>query len=99
MNTSPSSAAHELGVSDPDSVPSPLPVPKLQAPVIYDGGFASAKETGVLLRIGCGGAGQIGLIAALANAFIQHWAAKGNEPFQVSPFVTILYRFQLRFYY
>lgn len=51
---------------------------------IYDGGFSSAKETGVLLRIGNGGAGQIGLIGALANAFIQDWAAKGYSPCEVS---------------
>lgn len=82
MTTSPSSAnsaPEHPGASDSGSLPSP----KLQAPVIYDGGFPSAKETGVLLRIGCGGAGQIGLIAAFANAFIQHWAGNGNDPFQV----------------
>ena len=50
----------------------------------YDGGFSSAKQTGVLLRIANGGAGQIGLIGALANAFIQDWAAKGYNPFEVS---------------
>jgi len=51
----------------------------------YDGGSSSAKETGVLLRIANGGAGQIGLIGALANAFImiQDWAAKGYNPFEL----------------
>jgi len=41
------------------------------------------KETGVLLRIANGGAGQIGLIGALANAFVQDWAAKGYNPFEL----------------
>src|SRR6266511_566436 len=60
------------------STPSPVPS------AIYDGGLSSTKETGVLLRIGNGGAGQIGLIGALANAFIQDWVAKGYKPFKVS---------------
>jgi hypothetical protein len=99
FNTSPSSsgdaAAQLLGASDLKPVPiftTSAPGPKGNLPgappiqvKVYDGGFACAKESGVLLHLGNGGAGQIGLIAALANTFIQHQAAKGNSPFQVRP--------------
>lgn len=49
---------------------------------IYDGGYK--EHRGVCLRISNGGAGQVGLIGAWANAFIQYMVqSKGVEPFQV----------------
>jgi hypothetical protein len=52
---------------------------------IYDGGFENAKIQGVRLRIANGGAGQIGLIRAWADAFIQYMVSKGMPPFEVRP--------------
>lgn len=46
---------------------------------IYDGGFNSTNST-ILLRVGNGGAGQSGLIKALADAFIQSRVANGSDP-------------------
>ncbi|KAJ6552883.1 extracellular solute-binding protein family 1 [Mycena capillaripes] len=50
---------------------------------IYDGGFHSTTSP-ISLRIGNGGAGQSGLVKALADAFIQHSVANGSAPFRVS---------------
>ncbi|KAJ5779390.1 hypothetical protein N7457_007110 [Penicillium paradoxum] len=49
---------------------------------IYSGGYNSSSQ--VLLRIGNGGAGQSGLIEALADAFIQSSVRNGSDPFQVA---------------
>ncbi|KZV96766.1 hypothetical protein EXIGLDRAFT_670738 [Exidia glandulosa HHB12029] len=51
---------------------------------VYDGGFSGAQT--IRLRLGNGGAGQAGLIGALADRFIQDSVASGNvsEPFLVS---------------
>lgn len=51
---------------------------------IYNGSYANAHQRGILLRIGNGGAGQSGLIGALANAFIQYRVSQGDAPFEVS---------------
>ena len=50
---------------------------------IYDGGYENAKIQGVRLRIANGGAGQIGLIRAWADGFIQYMVSKGMPPFEV----------------
>ena len=51
---------------------------------VYNGGYTNATD--VLLRLGNGGAGQSGLVGALANAFIQYCVQQGNRtPFLVSP--------------
>jgi hypothetical protein len=50
---------------------------------IYDGGYETAKNHGVRLRIANGGAGQTGLIRAWADRFIQYMVSKGMSPFQV----------------
>ena len=50
---------------------------------IYNGSYADAHQQGVYLRIGNGGAGQSGLIGALANAFIQARVSQGDKPFEV----------------
>ena len=49
---------------------------------VYNGGYDDAYKQGVYLRIGNGGAGQSGLIGALANAFIQAWVA--DDPSHLS---------------
>ncbi|KAK2007304.1 extracellular solute-binding protein family 1 [Colletotrichum eremochloae] len=49
---------------------------------IYDGGFNSTTSP-PLLRIGNGGAGQSGLVKALADAFIQESVKNGSDPFRV----------------
>ncbi|EJD41747.1 hypothetical protein AURDEDRAFT_138517 [Auricularia subglabra TFB-10046 SS5] len=51
---------------------------------VYNGGFADAEH--IRLRIGNGGAGQAGLIGALADQFIRHSVQSGNvsQPFLVS---------------
>jgi len=51
---------------------------------LYDGGFGNAINPQALLRIGNGGAGQSGLVKALADAFIQDRAANGSTPFLVA---------------
>jgi len=53
---------------------------------VYNGSYANAHEQGVYLRIGNGGAGQSGLIRALADAFIQFRVSQGDAPFEVSEF-------------
>lgn len=50
---------------------------------VYDGGFNSTNST-TLLRVGNGGAGQSGLVKALADAFIQSSVANGSDPFKVA---------------
>ena len=52
---------------------------------IYDGGYENAKVQGVRLRIANGGAGQIGLIRAWADGFIQYMVSEGMPPFEVRP--------------
>ncbi|KAH7098585.1 hypothetical protein BKA62DRAFT_622482 [Auriculariales sp. MPI-PUGE-AT-0066] len=61
---------------------SPLPTE------IYDGGMVSDAAT-VRLRIGNGGAGQAGLVGALANQFIRDAVQHGNvsQPFLVAWFL------------
>lgn len=56
---------------------------------VYDGGYENAKRQGVRLRIANGGAGQIGLIRAWADAFIQHMVSKGMPPFEVRPIHSV----------
>ena len=56
---------------------------------IYDGGYEDAKIQGVRLRIANGGAGQIGLIRAWADGFIQYMVSKGMPPFEVRPGHTV----------
>lgn len=51
---------------------------------IYDGGYDHSQSSGIRLRIANGGAGQIGLVQAWADAFIHHMVAKGHRPFQVN---------------
>lgn len=51
---------------------------------VYNGSYADAQQRGILLRIGNGGAGQSGLIGALADAFIQYRVSQGDAPFEVS---------------
>lgn len=50
---------------------------------IYDGGYENAKIQGVRLRIANGGAGQVGLIRAWADGFIQYMVSEGMQPFEV----------------
>ena len=50
---------------------------------IYNGSYAGAHQQGVYLRVGNGGAGQSGLIRALADAFIQYRVSQGDAPFEV----------------
>lgn len=50
---------------------------------IYDGGYSHAREQGVRVRIANGTAGQVGLLRAWADSFIQHMVDKGEAPFQV----------------
>ena len=54
---------------------------------IYDGGYENAKIQGVRLRMANGGAGQIGLIRAWADGFIQHMVSEGMLPFEVGPII------------
>ncbi|EFQ25967.1 extracellular solute-binding protein family 1 [Colletotrichum graminicola] len=49
---------------------------------IYDGGYNSTTSP-LLLRIANGGAGQSGLVKALADAFIQESVNNGSLPFQL----------------
>ena len=71
---------------------SSVSTPVLSTPhEIYDGGYAHASERGVLVRIANGTAGQVGLLRAWADSFIQHMVDKGEAPFQVRvSFSTIL---------
>ena len=71
---------------------SSVSTPVLSTPhEIYDGGYAYASERGVLVRIANGTAGQVGLLRAWADSFIQHMVDKGEAPFQVRvSFSTIL---------
>ena len=57
---------------------------------VYNGGYADATD--VQLRIGNGGAGQSGLVGALADAFIQFALSKlpGKEPFLDRAFFDLL---------
>ncbi|OCK94872.1 putative extracellular tungstate binding protein [Cenococcum geophilum 1.58] len=55
----------------------------IEPAAVYDGGFNSTNST-TLLRIGNGGAGQSGLVKALADAFIQSRVANGSDPFKVA---------------
>lgn len=57
---------------------------------IYDGGYENAKNQGVRLRIANGGAGQVGLIRAWADGFIQHMVSEGMSPFEVDPIYTFV---------
>ena len=50
---------------------------------VYDGGHAGSQD--VRLRIANGGAGQIGLIRALANKFIEYMVLNNEKPFKVRP--------------
>ena len=52
---------------------------------VYNGGYENAKLQGVRLRIANGGAGQIGLIRAWADGFIQYMVSEGMPPFEVRP--------------
>jgi len=59
-----------------------IPDTALVPEATYDGGFPDAKD--ITLRIANGGAGQSGLIGALANAFIQYCVKHLNMlPFKV----------------
>ncbi|KAF1916716.1 extracellular solute-binding protein family 1 [Ampelomyces quisqualis] len=49
---------------------------------VYNGGFTSGT-TNILLRIATGGAGQSGLVKALADAFIQESVINGSQPFSI----------------
>ncbi|CEO60244.1 hypothetical protein PMG11_04881 [Penicillium brasilianum] len=49
---------------------------------IYNGGYNSTNN--IVLRIGNGGAGQSGLIEALANAFIKASVKNGTDPFEIA---------------
>ncbi|KAK4233093.1 hypothetical protein C8A03DRAFT_39224 [Achaetomium macrosporum] len=49
---------------------------------VYDGGYGN--DSSILLGIGNGGAGQSGLIGALADAFIQDSVSNGSQPFRVA---------------
>ncbi|KAJ5679336.1 hypothetical protein N7462_007580 [Penicillium macrosclerotiorum] len=49
---------------------------------VYNGGYNSSGN--IQLRIGNGGAGQSGLIEALANAFIKTSVQNGSDPFEVA---------------
>ncbi|PNY24000.1 3-methyl-2-oxobutanoate dehydrogenase [lipoamide] kinase, mitochondrial [Tolypocladium capitatum] len=51
---------------------------------VYDGGFRNSTNSTIQLRIGNGGAGQSGLIGALADAFIKQSVANGSAPFKVA---------------
>ncbi|KAI5791986.1 extracellular solute-binding protein family 1 [Geopyxis carbonaria] len=50
---------------------------------IYDGGIASSTSP-ISLRIANGGAGQSGLVKALADAYIADAVANGSKPFRVA---------------
>ncbi|KJA19328.1 hypothetical protein HYPSUDRAFT_1096123 [Hypholoma sublateritium FD-334 SS-4] len=58
--------------------------PPLSGASIYDGGYSHARERGVRVRIANGTAGQIGLVRAWADSFIQYMVNKGEAPFQVA---------------
>jgi hypothetical protein len=58
---------------------------------IYDGGFESGKVRGVCIRIANGTAGQVGLVRAWADNFIQHTVKKGEEPFLVRSILFLLH--------
>lgn len=49
---------------------------------VYDGGFGNSSK--IQLGIGNGGAGQSGLVQALADAFIKDCVANGSQPFRVA---------------
>ncbi|KAJ8080977.1 hypothetical protein PM082_017812 [Marasmius tenuissimus] len=57
---------------------STAPVPK----AVYNGGYQDASE--ILLRVANGGAGQSGLVEALANAFIKYSVENESTPFLVA---------------
>ncbi|KAF2113087.1 extracellular solute-binding protein family 1 [Lophiotrema nucula] len=50
---------------------------------VYDGGF-NMTESPIRLRIATGGAGQQGLVKALADAWIRESVGNGSEPFRVA---------------
>ncbi|KAL2145263.1 hypothetical protein VTI28DRAFT_7631 [Corynascus sepedonium] len=55
---------------------------QLTPAAVYDGGYGD--NSSILLSIGNGGAGQSGLIKALADAFIEDSVSNGSEPFRVA---------------
>ncbi|PVH99339.1 extracellular solute-binding protein family 1 [Periconia macrospinosa] len=55
----------------------------IEPAAIYDGGFSSSTSP-ITLRIGNGGAGQSGLVKALADAFIMESVKNGSSPFRVA---------------
>ncbi|KAL2814507.1 hypothetical protein BDW59DRAFT_176439 [Aspergillus cavernicola] len=59
------------------------PTAAISPAAIYDGGYDSGNAS-VQLRIGNGGAGQSGLIQALADAYIQTKVENGSAPFKVA---------------
>ncbi|EAQ85251.1 hypothetical protein CHGG_09265 [Chaetomium globosum CBS 148.51] len=60
----------------------PLLCAALNPAAVYDGGYGN--DSSILLGIGNGGAGQSGLIKALADAFIEQKVSNGSEPFRVA---------------
>ena len=78
-------ANDERGARLDSLAPAPSPPCTKESPqAVYDGGYRNASTRGVALRIANGGAGQVGLIKAWADAFIQYAVQKeGEDPFQV----------------
>ncbi|KAL4931454.1 uncharacterized protein BDV17DRAFT_16319 [Aspergillus undulatus] len=69
-------------IKEEDPHPAPPTPGGVQPEKVYNGGYTNASA--IRLRIGNGGAGQTGLVEALANAYIKSRVAKGAEPFQVA---------------
>ncbi|KAF2185667.1 extracellular solute-binding protein family 1 [Zopfia rhizophila CBS 207.26] len=55
----------------------------IEPAAIYDGGLSSSTSP-ITLRIGNGGAGQSGLVKALADTFIKECVKNGSSPFRVA---------------
>ncbi|KAH6665997.1 putative extracellular tungstate binding protein [Halenospora varia] len=56
----------------------------IEPEAIYNGGFNTTGNSSILLKIGNGGAGQSGLIKALADAFVNDSVSNGSAPFSIA---------------
>ncbi|PHH62847.1 hypothetical protein CDD81_6647 [Ophiocordyceps australis] len=60
------------------------PAAALNYSAVYHGWMHSCEDAPIKIRIGNGGAGQSGLIQALADTFIQFCLVRGIEPFRIA---------------
>ncbi|KAJ0418649.1 hypothetical protein BJY00DRAFT_314798 [Aspergillus carlsbadensis] len=68
-------------IKEEDAHPAPPTDSGVHPEAVYDAGY---KDAPILLRIGNGGAGQTGLVQALAEEYIKSRVASGSKPFRVA---------------